>query len=165
MNDPHAKEGMSLIVKTVTRWLKGFLLLYGAYIVLYGHLTPGGGFAGGVIVACAFILVFLACGAGIGHRTLGRLAASELDSAGALIFTAVGALGIALGGVFFRNFIRTPPEAHFRLLSSGVIPVCNIAIGLKVGTSLFMVLAILSAVHVAVKGGRRRMVRRREDKS
>ncbi len=57
-NDP--KEGMSLIVKTVNRWLKGFILLFGIYLVLYGHLTPGGGFPGGVVIACAFMLITLA---------------------------------------------------------------------------------------------------------
>ena len=41
------KPGMSMIVRTVTRWLKGPILLFGIYIVLYGHITPGGGFGGG----------------------------------------------------------------------------------------------------------------------
>ncbi len=53
---------MSMIVKTVARWLKGPILLFGIYIVLYGHITPGGGFGGGVIIACAFILITLALG-------------------------------------------------------------------------------------------------------
>ena len=34
--------GMSLIVKNITRLVAGFIALFGAYIVLYGHLTPGG---------------------------------------------------------------------------------------------------------------------------
>ena len=37
------EPGMSLIVRTAARWLKPFILLFGGYIVLYGHLTPGGG--------------------------------------------------------------------------------------------------------------------------
>ena len=41
-------DGMSVIVKTVTRLTVGLIFLYGIYIVLHGHLTPGGGFAGGV---------------------------------------------------------------------------------------------------------------------
>ena len=39
--------GMSMIVKTVTRWLKGPIMLFGIYLVAYGHITPGGGFGGG----------------------------------------------------------------------------------------------------------------------
>lgn len=45
------EQGMTLIVKTVTRLTIGLILMYGIYITLHGHLGPGGGFAGGVIVA------------------------------------------------------------------------------------------------------------------
>jgi len=158
-------EGMSMIVKTVTRWLKGFLLLYGIYIVLYGHLTPGGGFAGGVIVACAFILLTLAEGQRIGFKTLNKTTASELDSVGALIFLGVAVAGIFVAGAFFKNFIATAVADRFNLISAGVIPICNIGIGLKVGASLFVVFTILAALHVGVKEGQREMIqRRREEK-
>ena len=42
-HDP-SEESMGEIVRTVARWLKGFILVYGIYVVLYGHVTPGGGF-------------------------------------------------------------------------------------------------------------------------
>ena len=45
-------KGMTSIVKTVVRFTMGIIIIFGAYIVIYGHLTPGGGFAGGVILAC-----------------------------------------------------------------------------------------------------------------
>jgi len=38
-------EGMSLIVRTIARWVVGFIFLYGIYTLVYGHLSPGGGFA------------------------------------------------------------------------------------------------------------------------
>ncbi len=40
------QAGMTLIVKTITRLTVGLILLFGIYIVLHGHLSPGGGFAG-----------------------------------------------------------------------------------------------------------------------
>ena len=149
---------MSLIVKTTTRWLKACILLFGVYIVLYGHLTPGGGFAGGVIIACAFVLLTLAEGQRIGMKTVSKGVASELDSAGALIFLGVALVGILTAGVFFNNFIGTDETSRFQLLSAGVIPICNIGIGLKVGMSLFMVFTILAALRVVVKGGKRKMI-------
>lgn len=158
-------EGMSLIVKTVTRCLKGFILLYGIYIVLYGHLTPGGGFAGGVILACAFILLTLAEGQRTGLKTLGKAVASELDSVGALVFLAVAVAGLfATGGVFFKNLIATPDTAHFRLLSSGDIPICNVGIGLKVGMSLFLIFTILAAFRIAAKDDGQGKLQRGENK-
>ncbi|MFH1006995.1 MAG: MnhB domain-containing protein [Candidatus Latescibacterota bacterium] len=148
MKSKTSQEGMSLIVKTVSRWLKGFLLLFGIYVVLYGHLTPGGGFPGGVIVACAFILITLAEGQRIGMKFLSKSVASELDSVGALIFLGVALVGMPMAGVFFSNWIRTPTGSLFNLISAGIIPICNIGIGLKVGAGLFMVFTILAAVRV-----------------
>jgi len=56
------EKGMSLIVKTITRLTVGIMLLYGIYIISHGHLTPGGGFAGGVIIALSFVNLMLAYG-------------------------------------------------------------------------------------------------------
>lgn len=50
--------------------------------------------------------------------------------------------------MFLTNFIETPPAARFRLCSSGFIPFCNLAIGLKVGVSLFLVCTALAALHI-----------------
>ncbi len=153
-------NGMSLIVKTITRWVKGFIFIFGIYIVLYGHLTPGGGFAGGVIISCAFILITLAFGKEVALDRLNRTIASELDSLGALLFLFVAWSGIYLGGVFFINYIqKLMPGKMFALLSAGTIPIYNIAIGLKVFSSLFMVFIILSVVRVVIRGDEREMIR------
>ena len=154
------RHGMSLVVKTVTAWLKAFILLFGIYIVVYGHLTPGGGFAGGVIIGCAFILLMLAEGRTIAARTVKPSVVAELDSVGALVFLAVGLLGLCAAGVFFKNVITTSAESHFNLLSAGTIPISNLGIGLKVGMSLFLVFVMISALHVSEKGGTRKMLRR-----
>jgi len=50
---------MDLIIKTVTRVMFPFIILFGAYIALHGHLTPGGGFPAGAIIATAFTLLVL----------------------------------------------------------------------------------------------------------
>jgi len=133
--------GMTLIVKTITDFVVGFIVVFGAYIVLYGHITPGGGFAGGVIVACGFILVMLAQGRDVAYARLSHRTASILDSVGALTFLIIAWAGV-WGGYFFMNILvkGTP----FRLLSSGTILANNIAIGLKVSTSLFLVFSALA---------------------
>jgi multisubunit Na+/H+ antiporter MnhB subunit len=164
MKDIDPKEGMSLVVKTVNRWLKGLILLYGIWMVLYGHLTPGGGFPGGVVIAAAFILITLAEGQRGGTKHLSKSVAMELDSVGALIFLIVALLGIVTARVFFKNFIATSAESFFNLLSAGMIPICNVAIGLKVGASLFMVFVILSAVRVVLKEDGGKLIRQRKRK-
>jgi len=52
-------SGMSKIVKTISGIAFPFITIYGLYVIAHGHLTPGGGFQGGAIVAsgCAMVLV------------------------------------------------------------------------------------------------------------
>lgn len=150
MSQPPSKNQMSLIVRTVCGWMKGFILLYGIYIILYGHLSPGGGFAGGVIVASAFVLIMLAEGESAALTMLSRKAASTGESIGGLIFLLMALLGLVLVGTFFVNFWTTAESARFTLISSGIIPVCNIGIGLKVGCSIYLVVVVLNFVHLAL---------------
>ncbi|MFH1201982.1 MAG: MnhB domain-containing protein [Candidatus Omnitrophota bacterium] len=134
-------QGMTLIVKTITRLTVGLILLYGIYIVLHGHLSPGGGFAGGVIIALSFIHLMLAFGKEVALQKLSQAAASFFESLGAIMFLSIALLGL-IGGYFFLNFFLQKGEP-FRLFSAGIIPLCNIAICLKVGAGLFAIFVAL----------------------
>lgn len=135
------EAGMTLIVKTITRFTVGLILLYGIYIVLHGHLTPGGGFAGGVIIALSFVHLLLAFGRDQALRKLNQTRASFVESIGALLFLSVALAGFA-GGFFFYNFFLNK-GGPFTLFSAGIIPLCNIAICLKVGAGLFAIFLTL----------------------
>jgi len=132
----NSKIGMSLIVKAITRLVSCIVLIFGFYIVAYGHISPGGGFAGGVIIALGFVLLMLAFGQGVATSKLTRGLAANLESIGALVFLLI-ALGGFLGGSFFMNVLKkgTP----FKLFSAGTIPLNNYVIGLKVGVGLFAI--------------------------
>ena len=134
-------RGMTLIVKTVVRIVSAFIVLYGIYIILYGHLTPGGGFPGGVIIASAFILIMLAYGKEVALKRFGDRPVSLLDNLGALGFLVIALLGLT-GGYFFFNFINKGQP--FRLVSSGTMPLSNIAIGIKVLACLYAVFVALA---------------------
>jgi len=133
--------GMSLIVKTITRLTVGLILLYGVYIVLHGHISPGGGFAGGVIVALSFIHLMLAFGKDVALKKLSQARASFFESLGAIMFISIAILGF-LGGYFFLNFFVNK-GLPFDLFSAGIIPLCNIAISFKVGAGLFAIFVAL----------------------
>lgn len=155
MNRDFVDQDLGEIVRTVARWLAGLILAYGIYIVLYGHVTPGGGFAGGVIIACGLILQALAGGpkAGLSQFRLG--AASVLDSAGVLLFLALACMGMwGFGSAFFQNFIATPEKSHFTLFSGGTMPIANIGLGVKVASSLFLVFAVLTAFRIVAARGK-----------
>jgi len=124
------KEEASLIVRTGSKVLFPFIVLLGAYIFLHGHLTPGGGFQGGAVIASGFLLLYLAWPS----RPAGRKAFTAVESLSGLAFVAIGVLGIIYGVGFLGNFL--PLGARNALLSAGVIPIIYVAIGLKVGAEL-----------------------------
>jgi len=136
------EKGMTLIVKTITRLTVGLILLYGIYIVLHGHLSPGGGFAGGVIIALSFINLMLAFGKETALKKLSEAWVSTIESFGALMFLTIALLGFT-GGYFFFNFFLNKGKP-FTLFSAGIIPLCNIAISLEVGAGLFAIFAVLA---------------------
>lgn len=138
-------KGMTVIVKTVSSWVKVLIFLFGIYIILFGHLSPGGGFAGGVILASSYVLLMLAFGRKFVEQNLPLPLASKLDCLGAFLFAMLAVLGLLAGGSFFVNFIyeRYPGQVG-HLVSGGTIPLSNLFIGLKVGASLFLVILALS---------------------
>lgn len=134
-------KGMTPIVKTVVRFAMGIVFMFGWYIIIYGHLTPGGGFAGGTILACGYVLLTLAFGKEVALAKMSDKAASIIDNSAAFLFVGTALVGIAFG-YFFLNF---PPHGKpFNLVSAGVIPLYNILIGLKVTSSLFAIFLALS---------------------
>lgn len=125
----------SEIVETAVQYLYPIVLLFGVYIFVNGHLTPGGGFQGGAVIASATLLLFLAMP--LARLRHGLLAVTE--SLSGFGYVAVGVLGLLLGGGFLDN--RALPLGEYgALFSAGAIPVIYTLIGLKVGTELSAVL-------------------------
>jgi len=144
------EQGMSVIVKTVTRLTVGMILLYGIYIVAHGHLSPGGGFAGGVIIALSFIHLTLAFGREVAFKALSESTSALLESVGALLFLCISLGGLLVGGVFFLNFF--PKGQAFHLFSAGTIPLSNLAICLKVGAGLFTIFLAIVFLRIEPEG-------------
>src|SRR4030066_70259 len=142
-------KGMTVIVKKTTQLIAGIIFLYGIYIILHGHLTPGGGFAGGVILAGAFILRILAFGADAKGEDRSSLTASVFESIGGLLFIGVALAGMAITGIFFLNFL--PKGVPLALYSAGIIPICNIAIGIKVSAGLFSIFLAIAAIKSGIE--------------
>lgn len=123
---------MSIIVRTTTRVLAPLMLLFGAYIIMTGHVNPGGGFQGGVILGSVLLLFVIAFGMKEGRFS--ENTASLVEDVSALLLITVGLLGVLLGKGFLSNFL-----IESFTISAGTIPLVNTLIGLKVG-SAFVVL-------------------------
>jgi multicomponent Na+:H+ antiporter subunit B len=124
-------EPASLVLTTGCRFLFPLILLFGGYIFIHGHLTPGGGFQGGAIIASAFVLIYLGCQGRRVSQTGNKIA----ESLGGLVFIIIGLVGLTVGGHYFlSNYL---PKGELNLLfSAGVIPIIYIAIGFKVGSEI-----------------------------
>ncbi len=131
------QAGMTLIVKTITRLTVGLILIYGIYIVLQGHISPGGGFAGGVIIALSFIHLMLAFGKEQVLKKLNQARCIFLMSSAALIFLLLCARG------FVSGHSPAIKEGYFKLFSAGLIPFCDIAVSILVGMGLFVIFLAL----------------------
>jgi multisubunit Na+/H+ antiporter MnhB subunit len=126
-------KGMTPIVRNIASLLSGFVMLYGLYVVSTGHLAPGGGFAGGVIIMAGVVMLVLAFGGDRARELMAQSRCHVLDGSGALAFAVVALFGLFVGG-FFRNFL--PRGQVHKFLSGGTILPSNLAIALKVAAGL-----------------------------
>ncbi len=147
--------GLSPIVETVAYLLAVPIATFGFYVALHGHLTPGGGFAGGAIVATIAALFLAAFGRSI-IKGLHAKAFSSLRTLKNIGITAFGVLVlISLSATFLHRFlansgwffkISVPFGRNAgQLGSGGIIPLMNLAVGLEVvmGISLAVILLLV----------------------
>ncbi|MCS7179982.1 MAG: hypothetical protein N2589_01385 [bacterium] len=153
-------KGMSEIVKTISKIVTPFVIIFGISVIFYGHLTPGGGFPGGVIISACFVLLLLAYGKEKVLLKLSLYKSDILHNLGAIMFLSVALIGF-LGGVFFLNIFDK--GKLFSLWSGGNLLFSNISIGLKVGTSLFLGIVLLSMARVVYKENKIEFFEKEED--
>jgi multicomponent Na+:H+ antiporter subunit B len=125
------KRGASEILTTGTDLLVPVIVILGVYIFLNGHLSPGGGFQGGAVVASAVLLLFLA----YPDYKLRHGILSALESISGTIYVVIAVLGLILASGFLDSRLLALGETG-RILSAGTIPLVYTVIGLKVGTEL-----------------------------
>ncbi|HDQ14668.1 MAG TPA: hypothetical protein ENN41_07635 [Sediminispirochaeta sp.] len=123
--------GPGFILRTGGRLLYPFFFLFGLYVIIHGHLSPGGGFPGGVIVATGFFVALL---------TGDRVNIPEGWFALCESLAGVGFIGLGLVGLFGEagSFLaQVFPLGDFgSLVSAGIIPFIYAVIGVKVAAEL-----------------------------
>ncbi len=135
-------KGMTVIVKKTTQLIAGMVFLYGIYVIIHGHLTPGGGFAGGVIMAGSFIFLILAFGSDFIHLTKEESGSTLYENLATLIVVFLAFSGILFGAkVFFLNWL--PKGTVGELVSAGTLPLYNIFVGIEVASSILTIFLAL----------------------
>lgn len=135
-------KGLTVIVKKVSQLMCGLIFMYGIYIITHGHLTPGGGFAGGAIVAGSFILLILAFGSEVVSLRKEETSTTVTESMSLLLVIILATAGLWLGSmVFFNNYL--PKGEIGELISAGLIPLYNVLIGIEVAAALLTIFLAL----------------------
>jgi len=141
---------MSRIVRTAADLLYPTILIFGLYIIAHGHLTPGGGFQGGAVIATGGALVIVAYSYKevTGWLTKNVLMGQEVI--GLVGFIGVGLLAFAFGQVFFFNYLNASGSLFGmpvpyginagELNTAGVLPLMNFAVGIEVWGGLTIVI-------------------------
>lgn len=124
--------------------LVGYLMLpvtlvIGLDVVIHGHLTPGGGFQGGVVLATGLHLLYVAGSYPALDRARPLDVVDIIDGIGAATFASVGIAGIAVAGSFLANVMSF--GTFGQLFSAGTVPVLNVAVGLEVFAGIVAILA------------------------
>ena len=145
----------SMILKLISLPVSIILICLGIMTILGGHITPGGGFQGGAMIASGIILSVLVYGIGNSPLELSHSYIEVLESVGALGFVIFGLIGLFVGGFYLYNvgtdLLNVVPQAiqtvfHYPdVTNAGIIPYLNIFVGLKV-------FAGLSAIAIAFAG-------------
>ena len=124
-----------LILQKVARLLIPCILLLGMYIILNGHLSPGGGFSGGAVMGAGLILMLNA----YGFRRMERFFTIRLFRAVTVCALSFYALSKAYS--FFTGANHLPsvitPGTPGMIFSAGLIPYLNIAVGLVVCCTIY----------------------------
>jgi len=151
---------MSKIVRFSADVLFGAILIFGFYIILHGHLTPGGGFQGGAVVATGAALVIVAYSYEEVLHMIKKAGLMLQESAGLVMFAGVALIALGLGTTFFFNYLANsgllfgmpvpfgpnPGELN----TGGVLPLMNIAVGIEVwGGLAIVILYMLSGISKA----------------
>lgn len=113
-------------------------MLVGGYVVAHGHLSPGGGFQGGVVLAIGMHLLYLAGDYPALQRLRPKQTFEVVESVGAGGYALVGLLMLVVGGYYLVNAL--PYGSLGMLASAGTVPVLNVAVGLSVGSGLVLLL-------------------------
>jgi multicomponent Na+:H+ antiporter subunit B len=132
--EPEPVTQSSELVQNGARILFPLISIFAAYIIMNGHLSAGGGFQGGAVIASGVLLLLLA-------RPdyaidLGFLSATE--SVAGVLFVLAGAAGLVFAGGFLDS--RVLPLGQFgAFFSAGAIPILSALLGVKVGCELSVI--------------------------
>ena len=129
------KEESNFILQKASKLLFPVIMLFGVYVMIYGHLSPGGGFQGGVIVASGVLLLLISDqNFEVPHAVI-----SLLETFAGISYVLIGLIGLLVMDKFLGNFLPHDISEMGMLVSGGIIPLVYIVVGIKVGSEMSLI--------------------------
>lgn len=126
-----------IMVKTIARIVIPFVQLYGIFVIVHGHVSPGGGFSGGALIGTSLMLYTLVFGVAKSEKKFSHRVSEIAESGGILLYVGIGLIGMVTVGTFLSNREAGFPLGEAgTLLSGGMIPILMIGIGIKVASTM-----------------------------
>ncbi len=126
------KAESNFMLKTASKILFPIIMLFGIYVMIYGHLSPGGGFQGGVIVASGVLLLLISDKSfEVPHAMI-----VALETFAGVSYVLIGLIGLLVLDKFLGNFLPSDISDMGLLFSGGIIPIIYIIVGIKVGSEM-----------------------------
>ena len=133
-------------LSVITGKLGPLVLIFGAYLISYGHVSPGGGFQGGVVLASGVLLLAIGRGTESVSVLLTPRLLARIEAAAFALLLGLGLVGMLAGKGFFGNFLESSAGGSSGT-QVGFIIALNVLIGIKVGTGVtYLCLSLLKDV-------------------
>lgn len=129
------KAQSNFMLKTASKLLFPIIMLFGVYVMIYGHLSPGGGFQGGVIIASGVLLLLIA----YKDYEVSYSVIATLETFAGISYVFIGLIGLFVLDRFLGNFLSHDMQEMGMLISGGIIPIIYIIIGVKVGSEMSII--------------------------
>ena len=142
----------SVILASGSDRLLPLVLVYMFYIILHGHLSPGGGFQGGVLFVAAILLVYFGHGYEVTTRAVSYNLLHGGEGAASIVYVVLAMLGVAVGAQFCQNILYRHGQIG-DLYSAGTIFWMNVTVGIKVLTGIGSITLLMLGLIADREGG------------
>lgn len=129
-----------LILKMAAKVLCPIIFVFGIYIILNGHISPGGGFSGGAILGSGMILYVSAFGFTKTQKWFNETIYKICKITALCMYGLIGSYFYIMGANGWENHIPLGTPGH--ILSSGIILPINIAVGIEVACTMYAFFAL-----------------------
>jgi multicomponent Na+:H+ antiporter subunit B len=128
------------------------VVLTGWWLASHAQTNPSGGFQGGIMIATAFVLIYLA-GEFLVFKRFSPIDLTDMvEAVGAAGFAAVGLSAVAMGLPYLKNFLPLG-QVPGAVSSSGTIALISFFVGIEVAAAFILIVGELLEQTLLIRQG------------